>query len=373
MKRRGRQRSATNLPKQIKDPNKLPAHVWYNTSGTGRWMLDYWDIACEKWRSKRLCGTEASMAEIWQAYDAQHDSPATTFKTLSLDFQKSLSWRDLSILTQKDYLGCHEKITHTKTGNGLFGDIPVEKITVGTIRSYRDFRAEESRSRANKELSYLSRVFGWAYEYEKVKVNPAKGIKKLSTPPRQHYAEDKDYQFLLQVARESNYWYLPYAMEIAYLCRMRLSEVIDLTDADERPNGLYIRRRKGSRDNITAWSPRLEQAWKEAQAKRNNIIAEKHLPAHLQPERRYLFISERTGDRIVASSLKTAKARVDQQAKEKATSMSFDYVPFTFHDIKRKAITETTGNKLEASGHRTPSMMNIYDVSVAVVKPAGEK
>jgi len=42
---------------------------------------------------------------------------------------------------------------------------------------------------------------------------------------------------------------------------MRLSEVIDLSDADELPEGLYIRRRKGSKDNITEWSPRLEQAW----------------------------------------------------------------------------------------------------------------
>ncbi|MCQ8104313.1 hypothetical protein NP590_09360, partial [Methylomonas sp. SURF-2] len=53
-----------------------------------------------------------------------------------------------------------------------------------------------------------------------------------------------------QVAKASNYWYAWPAMEIAYLCRMRLSEVLDLTDANELPEGLLIKRRKRSRDNI---------------------------------------------------------------------------------------------------------------------------
>jgi integrase len=104
-------------------------------------------------------------------------------------------------------------------------------------------------------------------------------------------------------------------MEIAYLCRMRLAEVVDLTDADERPEGLYIRRRKGSKDNITEWNPRLENAWKAAKDMRSKILAEKRIPPRIKPEERLIFISERTGDRLVVSSLKTAKARIDQQSQ----------------------------------------------------------
>jgi hypothetical protein len=47
------------------------------------------------------------MQEIWKAYEAREEKSQTTFKSLSLDFQKSLAWRDLSRLTQDDYLGCH--------------------------------------------------------------------------------------------------------------------------------------------------------------------------------------------------------------------------------------------------------------------------
>jgi site-specific recombinase XerD len=372
MKKRGRTRSSDNFPSHIKDPTKLPSHTWYNKSGAGKWMLDYYDAASEKWRSKRIAGPLATMSEIWQAYDAQEARTETTFKSLSLDFQKSLAWRDLERSTQNDYLGCHKKIINCKTGSGLFGDLPIDKWTVGTVRTYRDFRAEESRSRANKELSYIKRVFSWAYEYEKVKNNPAKGIKKLTVAARKHYAEDSDYNFLLQVARESNYWYMPFAMEIAYLCRMRLSEVVDFTDADERPEGLHIRRRKGSKDNITEWSQRLENAWKSAKEMRNKILTKKRIPAQFKPEDRYIFISERTGDRLVVSSFKTAKSRIDQQATKKAKELGIEFEHFTFHDLKRKGVTDTTGNKQEASGHRNASMLNIYDVKPSLVRPAGE-
>lgn len=370
---RGRPRSTKNIPAHIKDATKLPKKVWYSNKGAGCWMLHYFDAELDKLRAKRLCGSDASMSEIWQAYDALQTQTETTFKSLSLDFQKSHQWRALSILTQEDYIGCHNHICSQKTGSGPFGDIPVVKITTGTIRKYRDFRGESSKSRANKELAYLSRVFSWAYEYEKCKHNPAKGVSKLKIPPRQHYAEDKDFEFLLQVAKESGYWYMCYAMEIAYLCRMRLSEVIDLTNADEQPTGLYIRRRKGSKNNITAWTPRLEKAWKEAKSKRDQIIVDKRLPAQLDPKRSYLFISERTGDKITVSSLKTAKGRIDTQAKQKAIDLGIDYTHFTFHDLKRKGISDTAGNKQDASGHRHASMLAIYDVKPIIVKPAGEK
>lgn len=107
----------------------------------------------------------------------------------------------------------------------------------------------------------MRRVFAWTYEYEKITTNPAKGISKFKLQPRQHYIEERDYNRFLSHVTASNYWYLPYCMELAFLCRMRLSEVLDLTDADAKPEGLLIRRRKGSKNNITAWKkPGKKQA-----------------------------------------------------------------------------------------------------------------
>jgi hypothetical protein len=118
------------------------------------------------------------------------------------------------------------------------------------------------------------------------KSKPTTGVKKLFVKARQHYAEDEDYQFMLKIATASPYWYAPLCMEIAYLCRMRLSEVLDMTDANELPTGLLIKRRKGSRDNITAWNDRLKAAWQTALTTRNQIVSKRKQPHPFRPNRR---------------------------------------------------------------------------------------
>jgi len=293
------------------------------------------------------------------AYDSHNAPMVATFSTLSRDLQQTLIWRKLALSTQRDYLDCHLHITTRKGNTGLLGDLPIAKWTVGLIRKYQDHRGESSESRANKELAYIKRVFSWAYEYEKIKFNPTLGVKKLSIKARQHYAEDSDYEFMLEIAKQSNYWYVWPAMEIAYLCRMRLSEVLDLTDSNELPTGLLIKRRKGSRDNITEWNPRLRAAWDHTITTRNRILADRKQPHPIRAEDRRIIISERTGDKIVLSSLKTAIGRVTVATKQAAEERRIIWVPFTFHDLKRKGVSDTKGDKQEASGHRTASMMNV--------------
>lgn len=367
MKKPGRPRSSKNIPAHI-NADKLPERVWFNASGAGKWMLNYYDQLHQR-KTKRICGAEATLAEIWQATEAQQEKRTLTFSTLSIEFQATHQWQKLSKLTQDDYLLCHRTICQRDTSGGKLGELPIKQWTVGLIRKYRDKRALESESRANKELSYIKRLFAWAYEYEKVTANPVTGIRKLTIAPRQHYAEDRDYHYLLNIAKQSGYWYAAYAMELAYLCRMRLSEVLDLADANELENGLIIARRKGSKTNITSWEPRLRQIWDELRHKRNQILAERKQPHPIKAEMRYLFISERTGDRIQISSLKTAMNRIGKAAIEQAKRDVIDYQPFTFHDLKRKGISDTEGDKMKASGHRSASMMRVYDVKPDIVKP----
>jgi len=374
MKKRGRKRSSKYFPDTITNPEQLPDRVWFNKSGTGKWMLDYTDPITSKKRSMRICSAQASLNEIWQASDAafQNNTLVVTFLSLSNDFQKSIKWGELSPLTRDDYIGCHKKIISSKIGGQLLGDIPTEKWSIGLVRKYRDHRGQQSRSRANKELAYIKRIFSWACEYEKTKLNPAKGVSKLTITPRQHYADDKDYLFLLGIAKNSNYWYMPYMMELAYLCRMRLSEVTDFTDSDALEKGLLIRRRKGSKDNIVAWSPRLRTLWDNAICKRTDILSNKKQPLISKDNLRHVFISEKTGDKLQVSSVKTAKNRIDHAATALAKEMEIEYTHFYFHDLKRKGVSDTSGNKLEASGHRSESMLKVYDVKPALVDEAGK-
>jgi len=145
-----------------------------------------------------------------------------------------------------------------------------------------------------------------------------------------------------------------------------------MTDASELPTGLLIKRRKGSRDKITAWNDRLKTVWQTAVTTRNQIVSKHKQPHPFRPEDRFVFISERTGDRIQVSSLKTAIGRITATAQTEAEQLGIQWTRFTFHDLKRKGVSDTTGNKQDASGHRNASMLNIYDVRLKTVEPSSE-
>ncbi|MGZ8196671.1 MAG: hypothetical protein ACXWTH_13680, partial [Methylosarcina sp.] len=109
-------------------------------------------------------------------------------------------------------------------------------------------------------MAFLSICFSWGVERDLLKTNPCKEVRRDSEKPRPRYVTDKEYRALYELAAQ---WpHVQCAMEFAYLCRMRLCEVLDLKQSDLTGAGLHVRRRKGSRDNITTWSPRLEAAVK---------------------------------------------------------------------------------------------------------------
>jgi hypothetical protein len=79
---------------------------------------------------------------------------------------------------------------------------------------------------------------------------------------------------------------------------------------------------------------------------------------------RPVFISERTSDKIDISSMQTAIA----EAQAKKDGVEFN--KFTFHDLKRNGIGDTTASECMASaGHRSPGMIRVYDVKPDVVIP----
>jgi hypothetical protein len=153
---------------------------------------------------------------------------------------------------------------------------------------------------------------------------------------------------------------------------MRGSEILDLTDANELPQGLLITRRKGSRANITLWNDRLKAIWDNLKATRDQILTDRNQPKPTNPKDRYLLISDRTGDKINESTLQTAWQRIRATAVATATANNIPFEPFNLHDLKRKGITDTNGTlaeKMDASGHRSPGMMNIYNVEKKEVTP----
>ncbi|VVP33235.1 hypothetical protein PS865_04472 [Pseudomonas fluorescens] len=239
---------------------------------------------------------------------------------------------------------------------------------------------EGTPSKAAHALRYLRRVLQWGRNRGFLEVNPALGIEAPIERKRRRLPAHQALDALLDRARAFGGLarnekggcpeYLVYVMDISYLCRLRGIETITLTDAHELPEGVMTNRRKGSRDNIVRWTPRLRAAWDGAKAYRAYVWDRRGTAIPIHADRRYIIIASH-GGYLRKSSLDTAGQPFMKSSIEDGTITTDQR--FGLHDLKRRGITDTAGNradKQEASGHRDESMMKVYDLSLPVVNPS---
>ena len=328
-----------------KSRRNIPPYVYFSK---GRWFLRPHLGNGRFGPEVRLCGPVASDKDIWDAYlkSDQTGQPKGSLSWLVEKYFDSNDFASKAASTQKEYKHCGDTIQNTRTKDGRkFGDRSISQITPGVLRKYADKRAETSVVRANRELAFLSIVFSFGYERDYLKSNPAKGVKKTSEPPRQRYVTDDEYAAVYGQAPAT----LQIAMELAYLCRLRRGEVLALQRQHVLEHGLHVIRTKGSKNQIIEWTPRLRKAVKRAQK----------LPSQIAST--YLIHNKR-GQRIRDEAFKSAWQRAIAKAIKKS-----EIERFTFHDLKRKGVSDFAGDKLLASGHHSAAMLRVYDVSVGTI------
>lgn len=133
---------------------------------------------------------------------------------------------------------------------------------------------------------------------------------------------------------------------------------------------MLTNRRKGSRDNVVTWTPRLRAAWDAAKARRAQVWKARGTAVPVNPEKRFIITAEHGGP-LGKSGLDTAWNRFIRNAITAGVITAEQR--FGLHDLKRRGITDTPGtraDKQEASGHRDESMLDIYDLSVPKVAPS---
>ena len=214
------------------------------------------------------------------------------------------------------------------------------------MQKFLDRRGRDAPVTANREKAYIPRVFSWGVARGHIADNPAKKVPRIRESARTRYVTDSEYAIALEAAAESGSMYRVPKMELAYLLRARLSEVLDLKRDACQEDGILLKRRKGSRDSFNEWSPRLRAAVNAAKSLHGEILS------------RYLIPGADRG-RMQESSVQTAWQRLKRKH-------GFDW---TLHDLKAKGVTDTEENKLAASGHRDPRMLAIYDRLPGRVKP----
>ncbi len=300
----------------------------------------------------RTLRTGCSISAVWQSWERlQGQGPLPTVGWLLDRYLDSAVATALNPITLKEYRRQAAFIKrYPGTGGRLFGDAALKALTPGNFTKYLDFRKEDGAPvSGNREVTLISKAWSWAVARDYVTLpNPCTLVSKHKEHARTRYVRDDEYAAAFALA--GIYRYLQPGMEFAYLCRLRQCEVRALRKSDITEKGLDCKRLKGSRDALTLWSPRLREAVRLACEIDRDV------------ESIYL-LHNANGQPLTKTGFDTAWQRL--QARLRKAGLE----PFHFHDLKAKGISDFSGDKQAAGGHRTASMVAIYDRKKPEVHP----
>lgn len=294
-------------------------------------------------------------AEQWQVLKAhaeiiERQNQAGNLNGLMTEFFESADFAALSQNTQSDYKKYSRKVAL------VFGTVDPDAIQPKHIRKYMDKRGAKSPTQANREKSFLSRVYRWAYERGKVKMNPCTGVSAFKETPRDRYIEDWEYKAVYDNAPP----HVKVAMEISYLCAARKSDVLTMSWDQVREEGIFIQQGKTGFKQIKAWTPRLKAALAQAKTLCKDSIVSRWV------------ICQGNGSKYTSRGF-------DQgwmDAREKARQQLNAPMDFTFHDLKAKSISDYEGSSKDKqlfSGHKTESQVVTYDRKLKISPSLGSE
>lgn len=376
------------IPKHI-DQSKIPKGVYWDPSGNGRWYVK--EPHPEGGRPVQVTVAQASarLSELHDIMESRAGASARgTVDWVWEQFEASMEFSELAEKTQRDYRH-HAKVLATfPTKLGYpFGQIQVDRLPTPVIQQLVERIARgrpESKpgacdaltgrpSTANHVQRFLGRLFAWGVRFGCCKTNPARGVKQVKEAKVFKMPRGSAFQRALAFAQKRGALparakgacppYLAPIMVIAYRCRLRGSEVLDLTDADILKQGIRNRRRKGSLTNGTLWTPDLRAAVDTLRDLRRAIDQRRGVTP-LAPGGRPLVVSI-DGEGLDKSSLDSTWQRFIHKAMDlEKGGVLLKGERFSLHGLKHLGITDTKGTrakKKDASGHITDEAFGRYD------------
>ena len=363
------------------DQTKLPIGIYWDRSGNGRWYVHEVDPEGRK-RAPTVAGPKARLSDLHAIMEQRRGRAVQGTVDFVLDrFHDSTDFKALAKRTREDYARYRTLLSTLPTKVGVpFGQLLVARLTPAVFqRIVESIAAQGHPTKANHLLRYARRTLRWGVNHGHCNHNPAAGVreareaKKVTVPDLPTYAKvtafARERGALRGRTRGSCAPYLWICMELAYLCRLRGIEVVTLTDAHVTDAGIVTNRRKGSRDGIMQWSPRLRAVVDAALAIRDAAFRARSRPYPLRPEDRFLVVAE-DGGPLTKSGFDTAWQRLMKQAIEAAVLKPEER--FGLHAMKHRGITDTAGNRKDkqaAGGHRSERMTDIYDHELPLIAP----
>jgi integrase len=288
-------------------------------NGKVRWGARVW-----------LAPFDAPLSEIWAEYESLHSEQQHTVTWLMETYFDSRQFNSLRVKTQADYLSRSNTLQNMLMTNGKpFGQLRLKQVDRYLLREYLDI--SQHPVSANRQIAVLSSAWAWALERFKIPDNPCKQVKPNKETPRTKYITDSEYRQAKALAPS----WLQVAMDLSYICRARRAEVLALTLAEVGDDGLLIQRSKGSKSEVTQWTPALRAVIDKS---RNLDGSSNHL------------VRTAAGS-ISVPQFDSAWRRLMSAVADQGGSR------FTFHDIKAKGLSDMAE---PWAGHKSDSMLDVY-------------
>ena len=301
---------------------KLPKYVFQTRNA-------YWYKAWlgrvdgkQKWgKAIRLADDTIPMSELWAIYEGIGKAPKDTVKWMLDLYLGSQQFARLAPKTQKDYTTAIAKICGKPVGGVTFGECRLSKVTKRTIRDYLDTYPHPVA--ANRHIAVLKSAWSWCEERHDVPENPCIGVKLNREQPRERLVTEDEFETVLRIAPPP----IAQMMQLAFLLRGRLSEVLAIKVEDISDTHLEFNRLKGSEGEMTILSDRLRDAL--------SVVRGGEYVCHQYSEHGF----------------RSAWRRLQGNMKK------YGIEPFPFHDLKAMGVS---AHKDHFAGHRSPSMRRVY-------------
>lgn len=290
----------------------LPACVYHKHGA-------YWYVKKGQWQ--RLAD---NLPDALQAY-ALLASPTPGAGMADL-IDKALAHmsKDLSVNTLKQYRIAANKLKQILVE---FSPEQVRPKHVAAIKA----ELAGTPAMANRILSFMRSVFGFAVEWQIVESNPCIGIKRHRETPRDRYITDAEFAAIRAHAVD---WLVP-IIDMCYLTAQRINDVLTIRLSDISADGIAFRQQKTGAKLLVRMTPDIEQT----------IAAAKATKAKSRVASLYLFAA-RAGK---AREYRTVRDKWEQACAAAGITDAH------LHDLRAKGMTDTErqGNNAQTLGGHT--------------------
>jgi len=282
-------------------------------------------------------------------------------------YLESRQFKSLAISTQKRSKNLKKILDHPMIINSCdstLAKLPISQVTKPSFQALAEKRLSDYKKagrkgevQVNREITFISGAIRWATNYIHdlgISQNPLKGFVKITETPDNRYVTDDEYDIQFREA-EFIADYLQPIFELTYLLATRGIETLDIRMSDCTNEGIRTHRRKGSKDNIIAWSNRLTKAYKLAISRHKNFKVMQVDP--------YL-ITGFSGGQLTKSTLDDAMQRL----KRRMVKNGCGDVYWSLHKLKSKGVSDSDNKRI--AGHKTEQMRQKYDTKLHIFKPA---